>query len=151
LGAVLLVGAMVSPLCAQSYPNKPIRFILPQSPGGVHDILGRIIGQRLAPLLGQPVVPENRPGAGSNIGTEYVAKAKPDGYTILLAAPGLSISPSIYRKLNYDPIKDLSPIALTAEVPVAVLVHPSKPFTNLKALIEYARPTPENSISVRAA
>ena len=103
LAMVLLVGSMVSPLCAQSYPNKPIRFILPMAPGGVTDILGRIIGQKLAARLGQPVVPESRGGAGGNVGYELVATARPDGYTLILGSGGLATSPSLYKKLNYDP------------------------------------------------
>jgi tripartite-type tricarboxylate transporter receptor subunit TctC len=142
LGAVFLMMAMASPLGAQSYPNKPIRFILPQAPGGVHDILGRLIGQKLAARLGQPVVPENRGGSGGNVGTEVVAKARPDGYTIVLVSSALAISPSLYKKLTYDPIKDLTPISLVSEVPVAVLVHPSSPFRSLGELVEYAKTNP---------
>ena len=134
VGAVLLIGAMVAPLCAQSYPNKPIRLILPLPPGGTIDILGRIIGQKLAERLGQPVVPENRAGAGGNIGIEYAAKARPDGYTIVLAPTGLAISPSLYKKLNYDPIKDLAPISLIAQTHFVVIVQPSLPVKNLKEL-----------------
>ena len=142
VGAVLLIGAMVAPLCAQSYPNKPIRLILPMPPGGPVDILGRIIGQKLAERLGQPVVPENRPGAGGNIGMEYTAKARPDGYTIVLTTTGLSISPNLYKKLNYDPIKDLVPISLTAQSHFVVLTQPSLPVKNLKDFVDYARANP---------
>ena len=109
---LLLAGALVAPLCAQTYPNKPVRFILPYPPGGATDILGRIVSQKFADQLGQPFVPENRPGAGGNIGTEIAAKAQPDGYTIVLVSPALVISPGLYKKLNYDPIKDLAPISM---------------------------------------
>jgi tripartite-type tricarboxylate transporter receptor subunit TctC len=142
MGVVLLIGAMVAPLCAQSYPNKPIRLILPMAPGGPTDILGRIIGQQLAERLGQPVVPENRPGAGGNIGIEFVAKARPDGYTILLVGSPISVSPSLYKKLNYDPIKDFAPISLTAQTHLAVIVQPSLPVKNLKELVEYVKANP---------
>ena len=118
VGVVLLIGAMVAPLCAQTYPNKPIRFILPLPPGGPIDILGRIIGLKLTERLGQPVVPENRPGAGGNVGIEFAAKARPDGYTIVIGASAIAISPSLYKKLNYDPIKDLAPISLVSRVPM---------------------------------
>lgn len=138
----LLAGGSVSPLFAQTYPNKPIRFILPFPPGGPTDILGRLIGQKLADRLGQPVVPENRPGAGANIGLEIGAKAKPDGYTITLASPSLSISPTLYKKLNYDPVKDFAPVTLVAEIPNVLLVSPSLPVKNLKELIEYAKANP---------
>jgi tripartite-type tricarboxylate transporter receptor subunit TctC len=140
--AFLLVGAMVAPLQAQTYPNKPVRFILPFPPGGPTDILGRLIGQKLAERLGQPIVPENRPGAGGNIGLEIAAKARPDGYTIGLASPSLSISPTLYKKLNYDSIKDFAPISLVAEIPNMLLVRPSLPVKSLKELVAYAKANP---------
>ncbi len=142
VGAVLLIGTMVSPLCAQSYPNKPIRFILPFAPGGSFDILGRIIGPKLAERLGQPVVPENRPGAGGNIGAEVTAKARPDGYTLLLTGTTISLSPSLYRKLHFDPIKDFTPVSLVAQTPLVVVIQPSLPVKNLKELVEYAKANP---------
>ena len=140
--SLLLVGASALPLSAQTYPNKPIRFILPFPPGGPTDILGRLIGQKLADRFGQPVVPENRPGAGANVGLEVGAKAKPDGYTLTLASPSLAISPTLYRKLNYDSVKDFAPVTLVAEIPNVLLVPPSLPVKNLKELIEYAKANP---------
>ena len=140
--AILLTAITAAPLCAQAYPNRPIRFIFPFPPGGPTDILGRLIGQRLAERLGQPVVPENKPGAGANIGLEIGAKAKPDGYTITLASPSLAISPTLYKKLNYDSVKDFAPIALVAEIPNVLLVPSSSPIKNLKELIAYAKANP---------
>ncbi|MDD1633708.1 MAG: tripartite tricarboxylate transporter substrate binding protein, partial [Methylococcaceae bacterium] len=140
--AILLTGITAVPLCAQAYPNRPIRFIFPFPPGGPTDILGRLIGQRLAERLGQPVVPENKPGAGANIGLEIGAKAKPDGYTITLASPSLAISPTLYKKLNYDSVKDFAPIALVAEIPNVLLVPSSSPIKTLKELIAYAKANP---------
>ena len=140
--AILLAGVTASPLSAQTYPNRPIRFIFPFPPGGPTDILGRIIGQKLAERLGQPVVPENKPGAGANIGLEIGAKAKPDGYTITLASPSLSISPTLYKKLNYDSVKDFAPISLVAEIPNVLLVPSSSPIKSLKELIAYAKANP---------
>jgi tripartite-type tricarboxylate transporter receptor subunit TctC len=142
LGVILLIGIMASPLCAQTYPTKPVRFIMPMAPGGVTGIVGRIVSQKLTEQLGQPVVTEYRSGAGGNVGYEFVALARPDGYTIVLGSGGLVTSPSIYKKLNYDPIKDLAPVSLTANVPAIVLVHPSRPFKNLKELVEYAKANP---------
>ena len=127
---------------AQSYPVKPVRFILPFPPGGPTDILGRILGQKLADQLGQPVVPENRPGAGGNVGTEYAAKTPPDGYSIVLTSPTLAISPSLYKKLNYDPVKDFTPISLVAQIPNVLLVHPSVPAKTLKELVQLAKANP---------
>jgi tripartite-type tricarboxylate transporter receptor subunit TctC len=125
-----------------AYPTKPIRFIMPFSPGGQTDILGRILGQQLAFQLGQSVVAENRPGAGSNLGMELAAKSAPDGYTIVLVSPALVISPSLYKKLNYAPLKDLAPVGLVANAPNILLVHPSVPARTLKELVALARANP---------
>ncbi len=141
-GAILLIGAIVAPLCAQSYPSKPLRFILPYPAGGATDVLGRIIGEKYTERLGQPFVHENRPGAAGNIGMEYTAKARPDGYTIVLVSTSLAMSPSLYKKLNYDPIKDLAPISLVAEISNVLVVRKSLPVNSLKELVEYAKANP---------
>jgi tripartite-type tricarboxylate transporter receptor subunit TctC len=141
-GAVLLIVIIAGMLCAQSYPSKPIRLIIPMSAGGTQDIIARIIGQKLAERLGQPVVPENRGGSGGNIALEIAAKARPDGYTIVQSSASIAISPSLYRKLNYDTAKDFAPITLCADVPFVMLVRPSLPIKNLKELVEYARANP---------
>lgn len=143
MAACALIGAVIAaPLCAQSYPVKPVRFILPFPAGGPTDILGRIIGQKLAVQLGQPVVPENRPGAGGNVGTEYAAKQAADGYSFVLASPSLSISPSLYAKLGYDPVKDFIPISMIAQIPNVLLVHPSVPAKTLRELVQLAKANP---------
>jgi len=141
LGAVLGVCAAGSAY-AQGYPAKPIRFILPFPPGGPSDLLGRPLGQKLGEQLGVAVVVENRPGAGGNLGLESAAKAPPDGYTLVLGAPPIAISPSLYARLNYDPQKDLAPISLVAVVQNVILVHPSVPARSLKELIQVARSQP---------
>jgi tripartite-type tricarboxylate transporter receptor subunit TctC len=140
---VLLVAATAAPLGAQTYPNRPIRFILPFPPGGATDILGRIIGQKFAERLGQPVVPENRPGGAGNIGLEATANAKPDGYTIVLTVQTIAISPSLFKKLNYDPVKDFAPITLVGQIPNVVVVRPALPVRNLKELVAYAKANPK--------
>ncbi len=143
LGAVLLACAMIAPLGAQTYPNKPLRLVIPfPGGGGGADYVGRVFGQKLADRLGQPVVIENRPGAAGNIGIELVAKAQPDGYTLLLTTPSLTISPSLYKKLNYDPVRDLAPISLVAEIPNLLLVRPSLPVRTLKEFVDYAKANP---------
>lgn len=139
---LLLIGVMIAPVCAQSYPNKPIRLLLPYAAGGSADVLGRLIGQKLAERLGQPVVPENRAGAAGNISYEILATARPDGYTIGLCSGVLTTSPSLYKKLNYDPIKDFTPISLLAQMPLVLVIRPSLPATNLKELVDYARANP---------
>jgi tripartite-type tricarboxylate transporter receptor subunit TctC len=135
-------AVIAAPVRAQTYPSKPIRFVLPFPAGGPTDLLGRIMGQKLAAQLGQPVVPENRPGAGGNVGTEYGAKQAPDGYTIVLASPSLSISPSLYKKLGYDPVKDFTSISMVAQIPNVLLVHPSVPVKTLKELVALAKANP---------
>jgi tripartite-type tricarboxylate transporter receptor subunit TctC len=140
--ALLLVGTMATPLCAQSYPNKPVRLMLPFPPGGATDVLGRLVGQKYAERFGQPFVPENRPGAGGNIGTELAAKAPPDGYTIVFVSPSMTISPNIYKKLNYDATRDLAAISMVMDSYYVLLVRNSLPVKSLKELIEYAKARP---------
>lgn len=141
-GVMLLVGALVSAGHAQSYPSQPIRLVLPWSPGGTTDILGRIIAPKLSEQLGQPVVIENRPGGGSHVGTEYVAKARPDGYTIILVTPEITMGPSLFKKLNYNVLTDFKPISLVADVPLVLLSKPALPVKNLKELVAYAKANP---------
>jgi tripartite-type tricarboxylate transporter receptor subunit TctC len=145
LKRLLAAFALLLPLIAaaqEPYPSKPIRFILPFPPGGGTDLLGRLIAERLGASLGQPVVTENRGGAGGNVGAEAAAHSPPDGYTLVLVAPSLAISPTLYTKLNYDPVKDFAPIALVAQVPNVMISHPSVPAATLAEFIAYARANP---------
>jgi len=139
---VLLLLFVLEAAVADVYPSKPVKLILPFPPGGGTDILGRLIGEQLSARLGQPVVQENRGGAGGNLGAEAVARAAPDGYTLLLAAPTLAISPALYPKLAYDPLKDLAPIALVATVPNVMITHPSVPARTLQEFIALAKRRP---------
>jgi tripartite-type tricarboxylate transporter receptor subunit TctC len=123
----LILAFWLSIANAQEWPSRPVRFILPFPPGGGTDILGRMIAERLSAGLGQPVVTENRGGAGGNVGAEAAAKSAPDGYTIVLVAPSLAISPSLYSKINYDPVKDFAPISLVATVPNVMITQASMP------------------------
>ena len=125
-----------------AYPDRPIHLIVPFAPGGNADIVGRIVGERISNALGQPVVVDNRGGAGGNLGVELAAKSPPDGYTLVLSSPLIAISPSLYVKLNYDPIKDLAPISLVAYIQNVMLVHPSVPAKTLKEFIQLARANP---------
>ena len=127
---------------ADPYPSRPVHLILPFPPGGGTDILGRLIADRLAASLGQPVVVENRGGAGGNVGAEAAARAAPDGYTLLLAAPTLAISPSLYSKLGYDPQRDFAPVSLVATVPNVMITHPSVPAQTLQEFIALAKARP---------
>jgi tripartite-type tricarboxylate transporter receptor subunit TctC len=128
---------------AQSYPAKPIRLIVPWPPGGTGDIIGRIIGQKLNESLQQPVVVDNRGGAGGNIGTEVVTKSPADGYTLLLATMSThSMNQFLYSRMAFDPINDLAPISLVADVASVLVAHPSLPANNVKELITLARSKP---------
>jgi len=140
--ALSLLLAAAAPAAAQGYPAKPVRLILPFPPGGPSDILGRALSQKLGEQLGQPVLSDNRPGAGGNLGMEVAAKSPPDGYAIVLASPTVAISPSLYKKLNYDVQKDFAPISMVASIPNIVVVHLSVPAKTLKELIQLARRNP---------
>jgi len=128
---------------AQLYPVKSIRLIVPFAAGGSSDTLARTLGQALSESFGQQVVVDNRPGAGGNIGMELAAKASPDGYTVVLAdVANLAISPTLYAKLPYDPVRDHSPVNMPATSPNVMLVHPSLPATTLKELLTLAKEKP---------
>lgn len=142
LTAALLVTTSVASAQTSSptgYPSRSLRFILPFPPGGGTDIVGRVLAQKLSEELGQPVVPDNRPGAGGNIGAEAATKAAPDGYTIVICTVGLTISPTLYKKLSYDATRDLTPIGLVASTPNALAVHPSMPARTVKQMVNLAK------------
>lgn len=139
---VLLFTVPTTAALAQAYPVKPIRMILPFPPGGPTDITGRAIAQKLSEQVGQTVVPENRAGAAGNLGLELGAKAPPDGYTITLTAPPLTVSPSLYAKLNYDAVRDFAPVSLVAAIQNIMVVHTSVPANNVKEFIALARRNP---------
>jgi tripartite-type tricarboxylate transporter receptor subunit TctC len=131
-------------VAAQAYPTRPVKLIIPFAAGSSsNDILGRQLAQRLSEAMGQQFVVENRPGAGGNLGSEVAAKSPPDGYTLLLGINGpLAISPSVYEKLGYDPVRDLAPVARFVVVPYALFIHPSVPAKNLKEFIALAKARP---------
>ena len=134
-----LALALVASACAQSWPSKPIRFVISFPPGGSSDLIARAIAPHLSSRLGQPVVVENRPGAGGMIGVDAVAKAPPDGYTIGLAAAGaLSSNVSLYPNMPFDPEKDLAPVSMLAMIPFFLIAHPSLP-PNLKQVLELSK------------
>lgn len=146
IGGLLAVAAGLTLLVvnagAQSYPTKPIRVIIPFSPGGSVDVPGRIMAQRLSEQFGQQVVVDPRPGAGSTIGTDIAAKSPADGYTLLLTAPAFVISAGLYKKLPYDPLRDFAPVARIGNGPCVLVVHPSLPAKSVKELIALARAQP---------
>src|SRR5690242_15467300 len=138
---LLLLG--LAPLAhAQSYPSKPVRLIVPFAPGGSTDIVGRVIAQKLNEMWGQPVLVDNRAGGSTVIGTELVAKAPPDGYTLLVTPAPFTIVPSLMKKLPYDPQKDFEPITLINTTPLVVVVHPGVPAKNIKEFVAVAKSKP---------
>ena len=139
---ILQIGLMSAFTQAQSYPNKPIKIVIGFSPGGGPDISARAIGQKMTEKWGQSVIVENRPGAGSNIATQVVATAKPDGYTLLSVSNAFAISPAIYSKLPFDTLKDLEGITLTATGSALVLVSPNFKVNSMAELIALAKKDP---------
>jgi tripartite-type tricarboxylate transporter receptor subunit TctC len=141
--ARLPAGLLIAAACAsaQNYPSKPVRIIVPQSAGGSSDLVARPLAAQLTQSLGQSVVVENRPGAGSVIGTDLVAKAPPDGYTLLVVAASVTMSPSLY-KLPFDPVRDLAPISQLTSLPNLLVVHPSLPVKSVKELVAFAKARP---------
>lgn len=134
-----LLGGVVS---AQTYPTKSVRIIVGFPPGGATDISARAVAQKLTESWGQQVIVDNRPGAASNIGAELVARAAPDGYTLMMGSVSLSINPSLYSKLAYDPLRDLTAVVHTSTTPFLLVVHPSVPVKTVKEFIAFAKARP---------
>jgi tripartite-type tricarboxylate transporter receptor subunit TctC len=142
---VLVVAGFVASACAHAqsdYPSKPIRFLLPFSPGGAGDVLARVTGERLKEAWGAQTVVEPRPGAGGMIATEVAAKSPPDGYTFVIVTVGHAVNPSLYSRMAYDTINDFVPVGLVAVVPSVLEVHPSVPAKSTKELIALAKSRP---------
>jgi tripartite-type tricarboxylate transporter receptor subunit TctC len=135
---VLVAGAAF----AQGYPNRPIKLIVPLAAAGTGDTLARAVGEAMAKELGQPVVIENRPGAGGLVGTEIVATSPPDGYTLLAVSPSHVINPALHAKKTYDPLRDFEPITVMANTHQVIVAHPSTPASTIRELIDYAKKNP---------
>jgi tripartite-type tricarboxylate transporter receptor subunit TctC len=147
--ALAVIAAIAAPATpslaadASKYPSRPIRLIVPQSPGGPSDIIARLTAQKLGDALGQTVVPDNRSGAAGNVGCEIAARAAPDGYTLLLGPPGcLAINPTLYSKLPFDPLRDFEPITQLEAGPQMLVVHPSVPAQSVKELVALVKAKP---------
>ena len=140
--SLMLAGLSLQAAHAQPYPAKPIRFVVPVVAGGSNDILGRLIGERLRERWGQPVVVENRAGAGQMIGADQVAKSAPDGYTLLVPTGTYTSSAALQSKLPFDPVNDLTGVSMIGDGPLVVTVHPSLPVKSVKELIALARARP---------
>jgi tripartite-type tricarboxylate transporter receptor subunit TctC len=133
---------MASSLWAQSWPNKPVRMIIAFPPGGPTDLVSRVLAQRLSEQLGQQVIVDNKPGAGGNLAAELAARATPDGYTIFYNTSAIVIGPALYGKVNYDTLKDFAPVALTASVPMVLVVNPQLPARSVKEFLDLAKSRP---------
>jgi tripartite-type tricarboxylate transporter receptor subunit TctC len=145
MGALAAACALATHFAgAQTYPGKPIRFIVPFAPGGGNDILGRVVAQKLNEAFGVPVVVDNRGGAGGTIGTDLTAKAPPDGYTMLINNVSLAVNVTLYPKLPYDTLKDLEPVTLVGRQPNILVVHPGLPVKSVKELLALARAKPQH-------
>ncbi|HTO46144.1 MAG TPA: tripartite tricarboxylate transporter substrate binding protein [Burkholderiales bacterium] len=141
--AALALAFAAAGASAQPYPAKPIRVVVPNPAGGYYDVIARTVGQKVGESIGQPMVVENRVGAGGSLGTEFTAKSPPDGYTIMVGGIGPhGIAPSLYANLPYDPVKDFAPIILVATTPNILVVHPSSPIRSVQDLVAAAREKP---------
>lgn len=144
--ALLLAGGLLfaatTAFAQQAWPNRPVRMIVPFATGGGTDIQARLFSAKLQPLLGQQIIVDNRTGAGGNIGAELVAKSPPDGYTVLFQSASLAVNASLYRKLNYNAMRDLAPVMLVSSTPLILVIHPSVPAKNVKELVALAKSKP---------
>ena len=138
----LLVLVLPGPIQAQGYPSKPVRMLLAFPPGGPTDINARLFAQKLSEQMGQQIVVDNKPGAGGNLAANEAAKAPADGYTVFYKTSAISIAPALYSNIQFDPVKDYAPVALTATVPLVLVVNPGVPAKNLQEFVAYARANP---------
>jgi tripartite-type tricarboxylate transporter receptor subunit TctC len=152
-----VIAALLAALCmpsvqaqSQDYPNKPIRIVVPFPAGGTTDIITRAVAQKLSEEWKQPVVVDNRPGGGANIGADHAVRSAPDGYTLLMASTAHSINASLYPKMTYDPVKDFTPITMVAETAQVLVIHPSVPANNVRELIAYLK-AQRSSVSYSSA
>ena len=140
--AAVAIAGLCAMASAQTYPTKPIRLVLPFPPGAPSDMVGRTIGQKMGEQMGQNLIPDNRTGAGGTLGLSLVAKAPPDGYTVLVTSPTIALGPLLYANLPFDPLKDFTAVARLASIENVILVHPSIPARTLKEFIALARAHP---------
>ena len=142
LAATLAIACYATAAAAQTYPTKPIKLIVPYTPGSPVDVLARVVTQQVSARLGQSIVIDNRPGAGTTIGTKLAASADPDGYTLLIGATSFILSFSLYPNLDYDPVKSFAPVAMLAHSPQVLVVAPSVPAVTVQEFIAYAKANP---------
>lgn len=139
-----ILATLLAPVAARAdYPNKPIRLIIPFPAGGTTDTIARIVGEALGARIGQPVIPENRPGAGGNVGTALVAQAAPDGYTLAMVGNSFTVNPALYRRMPYD-TRAVTPVAVVGSVPFVLVTNGASPYKTLQTLIDHARALPDS-------
>src|SRR5438045_7620286 len=144
LAALLALGAGAA--AAQSYPSRPVKIVVPATPGGAIDLIAPTLGEKLTGSLGQPVVVENKPGAANNLGTDFRSKSLPDGYTLLIIASSHATNKHLYKNLPYDPVKDFEPVVYTHVVPLLLAVHPSVGAKNVEELTAWIRANPDKAV-----
>ncbi len=143
VAAGLALGAQ--PATAQTYPTRPVRIVVPATPGGAIDLIARTLAEKLTASLGQSVVVENKPGASNNLGTDFVAKSPPDGYTLVIVASSHATNKHMFKALPYDPVKDFEPIVYTHVVPLLLALHPSVPAKNVPELVTWIKANPDKA------
>jgi tripartite-type tricarboxylate transporter receptor subunit TctC len=144
LGVVLAIGSYEA--AAQAYPTRPVKIVVPATPGGAIDLIARSVGEKMTGSLGQPVVVENKPGASNNLGTDFVAKSTPDGYTLVIVASSHATNKFLFKNLPYDPVKDFAPITYTHVVPLLLATHPSVPAKTVPELIVWIKANPDKAV-----
>jgi tripartite-type tricarboxylate transporter receptor subunit TctC len=145
LAALILALASLD-ASAQAYPSRTVKIVVPATPGGAIDLIARTLAEKLTPALGQPVVVENKPGAANNLGTDFVAKSPPDGYTLVIVASSHATNKHLYKSLPYDPVKDFEPVVYTHVVPLLLAIHPSIPAKNVSELTAWIKANPDKAI-----
>jgi tripartite-type tricarboxylate transporter receptor subunit TctC len=148
LASSLAIGMalLAQPVAAQTYPSKPIKIVVPATPGGAIDLIARSLAEKLTVSLGQPVLVENKPGASNNLGTDFVAKSAPDGYTLVIVASSHATNKHLFKTMPYDPVKDFAPVAYTHVVPLLLAVHPAVPAKNVAELVTWIKANPDKAI-----
>jgi tripartite-type tricarboxylate transporter receptor subunit TctC len=144
LGAIALVAGFHA--AAQTYPTRPVKIIVPATTGGAIDVIARVLADKMTASLGQPVVVENKPGASNNLGTDFVAKSAPDGYTLVIVASSHATNKHLFKTLGWDPVKDFEPIVYTHVVPLLLTVHPSVPARTVPELIAWIKANPDKAV-----
>ena len=146
IATLSLLALAVQPALAQSYPTRAIKIVVPATPGGAIDLIARSLAEKMTVSLGQPVLVENKPGASNNVGTDFVAKSAPDGYTLVIVASSHATNKFLYKALPYDPVKDFAPVAYTHVVPLVLAVHPAVPAKNVTELVTWIKANPDKAI-----